>query len=126
MRRMTGRLAARAIEARAGGHVERLRVIISPSEIRRDLGKRNLPEQLARRRADPDPTGAGAVDVPCRIEFEPIGYSLPLAGEVDEHVAAAQGPVGSDGEDTNVKLLRVVDVGRPAVGREGEPVRPAE
>src|SRR5579883_2517963 len=115
---------AKSIEARLGGNVEGLPVLVAPGQVSGYLRGYDAPQESAVRIEDPDTGRSGAIDVAQLVDFHPVRHSLCVGTclELRPNPAARQAAVGRHVERADVKTCRVVDVESLLVGREGDPV----
>src|SRR5262245_40764214 len=76
------------VQARAGGHVERAPVVVSPGEVRRELRRFDRAEMLPGGRDDPYAARSRDVEVTLPVDLHAVERLLAgLARHVEEHLA---------------------------------------
>jgi radical SAM superfamily enzyme YgiQ (UPF0313 family) len=68
-----GNLEIDLVHAAAGGDEQRPAVASAPGDVGRPLGNQDRGQVLALRREDPDPAGAGAVEIPRAVHLDAVG-----------------------------------------------------
>src|SRR5437870_7590 len=99
---------ANAVEACAGGQVERLEVFVAESQVRRDFGREDFTPQFAVWSEDPYPFRTGRVEIALDIHLHPVSETF-FAGrfQIGEDAPILYRPVRLDVIDTHDIVVRV-------------------
>src|ERR1700733_14643173 len=91
LRPYAGNVEANGVQTSSGGHIKGLCVAVTPIQIRWHFWGANDSQLPSVRRDDPDSVWSGAVHVPFRVDFHPVGYTFYASfGQVGEYLGIGQ------------------------------------